>query len=216
MRTLPSTPNAPPDTQFYSLMNLFRHLLIALLALAPLTLQAEKSPIATVNMQKLFKEYHVAIAQRGSIESLKERIKDDPRIKKIADLTKGLKGLKALIEDPATSEPRKEELFKEFQAKGGELKSIQRDAKQHIEAEQAKINAQFVEMTRSLLADIQKAVAIVAEKAGYELVLESEGHTSSQLPTLLYIRHGDDITDVVLKHLNKGQGALGVTPSGTR
>lgn len=182
-----------------------RNLILALLCLLPLTGSAQKAAVATVNMQKLFSEYHVSVEKRGSIDSLRERLKEDPRLKTISDTAKELQDLQKKLQDPTTPNIEKELLFKKFQSKTSELKSLQRDTQQHIDAEQAKINSQLVKTTRELLEQIRAAVSEIAEREGYQLVLESEGNTSSQLPTLLYIRNGDDITELVLSHLNKSQ-----------
>lgn len=201
-----STDSTPPAISLESAndaMLQFRKFIIVLLSLLPMSLSADKATVATVNMQKLFNEYHVAVEKRGSIESLGERLKEDPRLKQIAETRKELEELQKKLRSPSTPTIEKESLFKKFQSKSNELKSLKRDTQQHIETEQAKINTTLVKVTRELLEDIRLAISEVAEKEGYQLVLESEGNTSSQLPTLLYIRNGEDITSLVLSHLNK-------------
>ena len=46
---------------------------------------------------------------------------------------------------------------------------------------------------------------LVAFEEGFDHVFEVSGETSSQLSTLIYIRNATDLTDRVIKELNKKQ-----------
>lgn len=167
--------------------------------------QAAPEAVAIVDVDKLFSEYHVSKAKRGSIESLRERLAEDPRLELITGLKEELTALKNRIRDPQTLVSEKEELFQTFQMKAHELNSLQRDVRQHLLSEQAKIDAELVKLTRELLARIREEIALHAEVEGFELVLETSGTTSSQVPTLLYSRNAIDITEAVLARLNRDQ-----------
>lgn len=166
---------------------------------------AAPEAVAIVDVDKLFSEYHVSKAKRGSIESLRERLAEDPRLELITGLKEELTALKNRIRDPQTLVSEKEELFQTFQMKAHELNSLQRDVRQHLLSEQAKIDAELVKLTRELLARIREEIALHAEVEGFELVLETSGTTSSQVPTLLYSRNAIDITEAVLARLNRDQ-----------
>ena len=192
---------------------MFLRLLIVLVLALPGSVQAEPARVAIVDVDLLFKEYHVAKAKRGSIESLRERLSDDPRIELIEGLRTEMAAIKKRLRDPQTLISEKEQLFREFQSKSHEANSLQRDIRQHMASEQSKIDAELVKLTRTLLAHIRTEIAAYAESEGFELVFETSGNTSSQVPTLVYSRHAPDITPAVLARLNRDEPADAEKPA---
>lgn len=189
------------------------HILLVLLLALPGSASAEPARVATVDVDLLFREYHVAKAKRGSIESLHERLAEDPRIELIQGLQSELAALQKRLRDPQTLVSEKELLFHEFKLKSHEANSLQRDIRQHMQSEQAKMDAELVKLTRGLLAQIRTEIAAYAEAKDFDLVFETSGNTSSQLPTLVYSRHAIDITPAVLARLNRNAPAGGEIPA---
>ena len=67
------------------------------------------------------------------------------------------------------------------------------------------LNKGMVQKTRELLHDVQKIVGKIAEEEGIDHVFEVSGKSSSQLPSLIYIRNATDLTDRVIEELNRNQ-----------
>ena len=63
----------------------------------------------------------------------------------------------------------------------------------------------MVQKTRELLQDVQNIVRKIAEEEGIDHVFEVSGKSSSQLPSLIYIRNATDLTDRVIEELNRNQ-----------
>ena len=186
-------------------------LLLALVLLGPA--QAEPARVAVVDVDHLFREYEVAKAKRGSIESLRERMERDPRTQVIADLRNELTALQGRLRDPNILPSEKDDLTRKLEMKGYELISLERDLRHDMKTEQARIDAELVELTRQLLADIRSEISAYAKRENFELVFEKSGHTSSQGPTLIYSRHAIDITADVLAHLNRNRDNAAENPA---
>jgi Skp family chaperone for outer membrane proteins len=160
--------------------------------------------IATVDATKLFADYSVTRQAQEKLKTEREALKDDPRLKVINQTIAELGELRSQIRNEDLPEESREDYYRKFQMKAHELRSLQRDTLQHLEDQKEELNARMVGRTREILAEIQVVIREYAEKNGYDVVIETGGNTSSQVPCLLYIRNGTDITGPVLEVLNKG------------
>ncbi|NNC87748.1 MAG: OmpH family outer membrane protein [Akkermansiaceae bacterium] len=179
--------------------------LVVSTALAAPSLAGPK--IATVDVNKLFSSYEVTKEAQAKLDQQREALRNDPRLKVINETIEELKKLRSEIRDEDLPEASRENYFRTFQMKSHELRSLQRDTLQHLEDQKRELNLQMVARTKEILAEISGVVASVGKSAGYDLVLESGGSTSSQVPCLLYIRDATDITDLVLAELQEGLDA---------
>ena len=175
-------------------------------------LSAGMPRVAPVDASVLFKGYHRTKTEQTKLAEAKLQLQEDPRLAVIKQIRQELHELRNEVRNTSNSELDREDFFRKFQMKSHELRSLQRDTTQRLEDRQKELNRRLVEMSKALLAEIHAKVQQVAGEEGYDLVLEKGGDTSSQVPTLIYIRHGTDITDLVLKELNKNKPPRGVTP----
>ena len=108
-------------------MRIIRSLLIpALVAtlLSTASAQEGKLNIATVDMQQLFRQYHRTNEAQKQINVERARIQkeNNERLARIRQLENELESLRKQLEDPAISDQKKQELFKDWQmqAAGGD------------------------------------------------------------------------------------------------
>lgn len=174
----------------------------AILLVALLPASAEKPRVAIVDAQRAFTEYYATKSAHAKLAKAKLALKEDKRLPVIAATEKELQELRNKVRDTSLIEEQREQAFKQSEMKAHELRSLQRDTKQHMEAEQKKLNKLLVTVTRKLQANVQTVIDQVATAGKFEMVFESGGNTSSQVPTLIYSRDAPDITDIVIKHLN--------------
>ena len=173
---------------------------ILLLSLFPAT--AEPPKVAIVDAQRAFSEYYATKNAHEKLAKAKLALKEDKRLPVIAATEEELRDLRLRARNPDLTEKLREQAFKRAEMKAHELRSLQRDTRQFMEAEQQKMNKLLVSVTRKLQANVQTVITQVAKAGNFEMVFESGGNTSSQVPTLLYIRNAVDITDTVIQHLN--------------
>lgn len=189
-----------------------KYYLVILWMATLLPVVAGKPRIATVDASSLFTGYYKTKTEQTKLAEAKLKLQGDPRLALIKQLSAELKELRGQVRNTNRSDREREEYFRKFQMKTHELRSLRRDTTQHLEAKQKELNARLVTMSQALLAEIQAVIQKVASTEGYDMVLEKGGDTSSQVPTLIYVRHSTDITALVLKELNKNAPPPGVTP----
>lgn len=66
-----------------------------------------------------------------------------------------------------------------------------------------KIDKESITRSRTTLNMITQIPQKVGEELGYDWVIDSNGSSSSQMPLILYVRDVTDITEEVLKLVNK-------------
>lgn len=189
-------------------MALTRFCLVASLCLAGAgTVFAETPRIATVDAAELFAKYYRTSAEKAKLASEQKKIGRDPRTAVIARIREELAELDDQARDSANSEGVRQEFFRKSQMKRHELRSLERDTLQYRQSRQKELNRKLVRISKILLSEVQSTVQHVAAAEGYDLVLDVSGDTSSQVPTLIYIRDSTDITPRVLKELNRHKPA---------
>jgi len=183
-------------------MTLRKLLACTSLLLLPLLPAAAKPKVAVVDAQRAFTEYFATKSTHKKLAEAKLALQNDKRLPVIAATEKELQDLRNKVRDTTLTEEQREHFFKESEMKAHELRSLQRDTQKFLESEKQKMNQLLVSVTRKLQANVQTVIDQVAKAGDFEMVFESGGNTSSQVPTLLYIREATDITDTVIQRLN--------------
>lgn len=158
---------------------------------------------ATVDLSRVIKVSHGAISNQ------------DARNKRLNELNNSKRAL-TLKEQQAILE----ELIKKLKTKNLPKKSRERIlietraarlAYEEIKAkwnswhpnEIRKINEEFINRSEVTLNKLTEISQQVGESLGYDWVLDPNGYTNSQMPVLVYIRDSTDITEEVIKVINK-------------
>lgn len=174
--------------------------LLFLLTLLPSV--AEKPRVAIVDAQRAFSAYYATRNAHQKLADAKLALQDDQRLPLIKATEEELEALQQRARDSELSANQREQAAKKAEMKAHELRSLQRDLQQFLDSEQKKMNALLVSATRKIQANVQSVIEQVAQAGKFDVVFESGGNTSSQVPTLLYVRDATDITDAVIKRLN--------------
>jgi Skp family chaperone for outer membrane proteins len=166
---------------------------------------AQKLNIATVDMQELFKEYHRTNEAQKQINVERARIQkeNNERLSRIRQLENELQTIKKQLDDPSISESKKQELFKDWQAKQQEGIALDRERREFLQRRNQALNEKMVQRMRGILEEIRKLVEEQAKAEDYDYVFDKSGLSTSQVPFLLYTKDATDITAGLLKELNK-------------
>lgn len=167
--------------------------------------QAGKPKLGTINMARAFEAYHLTIAEKARVREAREKLQQDPRPETIKLLEVELRDLKGQAQDPALDEEQRREHYLRYMVKHQEHASLKREHEQDRSKRLELLNRNMVGKTRELLHDVQGTVRKVAEEEGIDHVFEVSGKSSSQLPSLIYIRNATDLTDRVIEELNRNQ-----------
>jgi len=184
--------------------------------------KAQKLNIATVDMQGLFKEYYRTNEAQQQINIERARIQKDnnERLARIREIENELQSLKKQLEDPAISDKKKQELFKQWQMKQQDGIALDRERREFLQRRNRALNETMVQRMRGILEEIRKLVEERAKADDYDYVFHKSGLSTSQVPFLLYTKDATDITADLLKELNKdapkdSTPASGDKPAGT-
>ncbi|MBK1832311.1 OmpH family outer membrane protein [Verrucomicrobiaceae bacterium R5-34] len=166
---------------------------------------AEKPKMATVDMQKLFKEYHRTVtaqkhfnAEYASIQkNLNEKSEAVNRkraqLQKIAEEIKG----------NDLSDEQKLQRRYEGQLVAQEIKILQRRLSAMTQAEKGKVARKKAASMQGIMTDIKAKVVELSDKLGYDYVFDRSGLNTNQVSFFLYLKDVPDVTANVLKELNK-------------
>lgn len=165
----------------------------------------DKLKIATVDMQELFKQYYRTNEAQKQINVERARIQKDnnERLARIRELETNLRNLKKQIEDPSTSDPRKQTLFKDWQMQQQEGIALDRERREFLQRRNQALNEKMVQRMKGILEEIRKLVEEQAKTDDYDYVFDKSGLSTSQVPFLLYTKDATDVTAALLKDLNK-------------
>ncbi|MFN4805406.1 MAG: OmpH family outer membrane protein [Akkermansiaceae bacterium] len=187
-------------------MTLFRRLFTIALATSLISVaSAQNLRVATVDMQELFKQYHLTIAAQDQIDFERAKINqsNEERLVRIKEIESNLENFKKQIEDPSVNESKKQSLAKDFKLQQQEGIQLDKERREFIQRRNEALNQNMIERMKSILDDIRKLVEERSKADNYDLVIDKSGTSISQVPVLLYSKDSMDITASLLKVLNK-------------
>jgi outer membrane protein len=180
------------------------------LALAlPALAQAPSGRFATVDLNRIFNEYYkTPIAQGKLKETADSYTKEQEDM--VAQYRKQVEELNKLREDSEKTEytPEvREQKKKAVQEKLAETQKSQRDIEEYARSHRQVLEQQTARMRQGIVKEITDVVTKEAKDAGYLFVLDKSGNTLNSVPTILYSQESLDITDDILKILNRNKPA---------
>ena len=178
------------------------------------TASAQRLKIATVDMQKLFKEYHRTTEeqQKFSEEFARIQKENNERLASIRKLEEDLQVLKKKIEDPTLGDNVKLEKRKEFQLKLDEAKAMDRERREFLGRRTRALELKKQASMQGILEEIRKRIVDHSKKEDFDYVFDKSGQSANQVPFLLYTKDATDITAALLSKLNKGAPKAPATP----
>ncbi len=162
--------------------------------------------LGTVNMAKLLTEYHLTKAAQAEEDAEREMIKkdDQERIVAIKGLSEEMKVLDAERRDPSLAEAKRRASLDKLAAKDAKLKALRKERDEFLQRRGNALNQKMISMMNDIRIEVVNTVAAHAKDGtDVDYVVDSSGLTTAQVPFLLFAREKVDLTDDVLKLLNK-------------
>jgi Skp family chaperone for outer membrane proteins len=179
---------------------------LATLITGPLaTAQLGGGRIVTVDLNKVFNDYYKTPIASAKLKDTAEGLnkENEQLVTKFRLLREELDKLRDDLEKPEFSAEVKEQKKKELQTKLADLQKIQRDIEEFRRTNQRELEAQTQRMRQTILKEIIEVVNKEAKDAGYTFVLDKSGNTLNGVPGVVYSQDSSDITDSILKILNR-------------
>jgi len=169
--------------------------------------QAPTGRIVTVDLNKVFTDYYKTPIASGKIKDTAESFNKELN-EMVDNYKKEIEELNKLREDqdkPEYTAEVREQKRKAVSEKLAETQKIQRDLEEYRTSHGKILQEQQLRMRQTIVKEIQDVIDKEARDAGYQLVLDKSGTTANAVPTILFSQDSLDITDELIKVLNKNQ-----------
>jgi outer membrane protein len=167
--------------------------------------QTQPGRIATVDLNRVFNEYYKTPVASGKLKDQAEGFNKEHEEMQ-ADLRKAIDDLNKLRDESEKAEYSaevKEQKKKAVQEKLGEADKKRRDLEEYRRSHQKILEDATQRMRQGILKEINDVITKESKDAGYQLVFDKSGNTLNGVPTLVYSQDSLDITDDIIKILNK-------------
>ena len=179
--------------------------------------QAPAGRIVIVDLNKVFTDYYKTPIASTKIKDTAESFNKELN-EMVDNYKKEIEELNKLREDqdkPEYTAEVREQKRKAVSEKLAETQKIQRDLEEYRTSHGKILQDQQLRMRQSIVKEIQDIIDKEAQSAGYQLVLDKSGTTANAVPTILFSQDSMDITDDIIKILNKNQPKTTEAPKPT-
>ncbi len=181
-----------------------------LLALSAAVATAADSPrIAVVDMERVIKTHPRTQADRNTLEQYvadydEER---DEQVARMRKLTEEFERLRTEAADSALSERAREQKQEQARIKLEELREQDRVIRETASVRQRELTSQELRMRNRVVADIKRAIAVIAREQDLGFVLSADDSAATAFPAVLYYPEASDITDKVIQAISAERSA---------
>ena len=168
-------------------------------------MSAEDLKVATVDMQRLLKDYYrteEAQQELNEKQALLTKANNEKQ-RDIKSLEDELNTLRKQLEDPSLNEVKKKEIYEQLQLKQQEGIAMQRSLKEYLDRKRRQVGEEMNRQMRGILEEITQLLEEQAKAGDYDFIFDKSGNSNIQVPVLLFSKDSYDITEGLLKELNK-------------
>ncbi len=160
---------------------------------------------ATVDVNKLIVEYHVAKKEISTLQAerdvyIKER---EERQKSLKEVEAKLQGIFAKLRDKAMPKVERDNLNEEKEELVSQHNALTKDLRESDIGQINRAKKKLAEASKRLLGEIQQVIHRYAKKNGYQWIIDTSGVSNTRISPLIYARDAKDLTDEILAILNK-------------
>ena len=166
---------------------------------------AENPKMATVDMQKLFREYHRTITsqKRFNIEYARIQKGVNERVEAMNRMRQMLQSIAGQLKEEGLSDEKKKNKQREGQLISQEMKMMEREMKAFSHQEKQKVARLKAASMQGIMQEIRQKVEAHSKQQGFDFVFDKSGKNTNQVSFFPYIKDAKDITANMLKDLNK-------------
>ena len=186
--------------------------LVAITAFAALALGAYAQPavkILVVDMAKLYDTHYKTLEQNAKIQADDQKAQEEvEKMNKEGNaLVEEYKSLNDQSNNPALSAEAKGKAQDAAQKKLESIQAKQRDVQTFIQNTRNTLGQRLNTFRSLMLEEISKVASDVAKRKGATLLFDKAGPTAIGISNVIYADAGFDITDDVMKEVNKDRPA---------
>jgi len=161
--------------------------------------------IATVDMNRAFKEYNKTKDAEAKINDAKNAAKKeyDDRADAYKKALDEINKLNQQLDAPALSADAKTQKAKERDEKISNIKSMEREINEFRQTRERQLQEQALRMREGIVKEITDVVMDKVKANNLDLVFDKSGMSLNGVPILMYARDNMDFTTDVVNTLNK-------------
>lgn len=191
----------------FTTMRKLKQICVALMTIASVVgvISAENPKMATVDMQRLFKDYDRtnAVQNRFNMEYAVIQKGVNERIEEVTRMRLMLEKLQAEIDSDTLTDVEKSKKEQELMLIDHERKMMGDKIKMFEEQEREKVKRLMAASMQGIMREIRGRVVDHAEQEGYDYVFDKSGKSSNQVAYFIYLKDAKDITATMIEKLNK-------------
>lgn len=168
---------------------------------------AQKLNIATVDMQRLFNEYHRTGEEQQEINIERARIQKDNnlRLEKIRSIGDGLNTLRDELNKEDLNDKERQDAMEKSRNKFEDGKHEERARIEFLSRRNEALNEKMKKRMKAILEEIKQLVSEKATSGDYDYIFDKSGSSRQGIPFLIHAKNSTDLTDELLEELNAGQ-----------
>src|SRR6188474_2006135 len=186
--------------------------LVAIAAFAALAVGARAQPavkILVVDMAKLYDTHYKTVEQNAKIQADDQKAQEEvEKMNKEGNaLVEEYKALNDQSNNPALSAEAKAKAQETAQKKLEAIQGKQREVQTFIQNTRNSLSQRLNNFRSIMLEDISKSASEIAKRKGATLLIDKAGPTGIGISNFIYADPSYDITDEVMKEINKDRPA---------
>jgi outer membrane protein len=166
---------------------------------------AQRLKIATVDMERLFNEYHKTSSVQRDINIERARIQKDNnlRLKDIRDIDDSLQKIREQLKDTELGDKKRQDLRQEAGDLSQDGIHKERERSEFLERRNRTLSEKMTKQMRAILVKIQRVVSERAKAGNYDYIFDQSGNSNQGIPFVLHARDTTDLTDSLLEEINQ-------------
>ncbi len=169
------------------------------------SVSAEDFKLASVSLEKLFNEFHITKKFHAQVKVDQERIQkgNASRLEHIRGLQTEIEKLSKQRNDATISDKKRLEIERQIKLKVSEGNAADNERRQWIQRQNKALAEQAGEEQRAILEEIQVKIADYAREQDLDMVIDRSSKSATRTPVFAFMKDKYDVTEVLLKDLNK-------------
>ena len=190
--------------------------LVAVLALGAFSLAARAQPamkLYVVDMAKLYDTHYKTVEKNAQLQADDQKAQEEvDRLNKEGNsLVEEYKALNDKTSNPALTAEAKSSAQNEAQKKFEAIQNKQREVQTFIQNTRNSLQQRMQTYKALILEEISKTASTVAQRKGATLLIDKSGPSIFLIPSVIYSDPGFDISDEVMKEINKDRPATAMS-----
>ncbi len=163
--------------------------------------------IATVNMERIFREYYKSRIAEDAIKQQAESYRSylAKQQEELKELQKKMLDKRANSLNTALSDADKRIAAAEAAKAQTEFNEKKAEIELYVEGRAADMRELESRKRAEIIADIKQEISRRAVAEGFDFVLDTSGNTTNELPAVIVSPAGRDLSDAVIRELNRTQ-----------